>query len=68
MKKILFPYLLSIILILTLPETIAACPLCQGSGTKDTDFAYKGITLFLALLPIIGAWGIFYWIRLQNKK
>lgn len=45
-----------------------ACPLCQGAATKDTDFAYKGITLFLALLPILGAIGIFYWINMKYNK
>ena len=45
-----------------------ACPLCQGGAAKDTAFAYKGITLFLALLPILGAGGIFYWIKIKSNK
>lgn len=54
--------------IFLLPSVIEACPLCQGGAEKDTDFAYKGITLFLALLPILGGCGIFYWFYHQNKK
>ena len=47
----------------------AACPLCQsGDGyTQETISAYKGITLLLALLPIIGAGGIFTWIYRRQK-
>jgi len=51
------------------PMLTVACPLCQGGQgiSKETIFAYKGITLFLALLPILGSGGIFYWIYLKNK-
>ncbi len=51
-----------------LPFLSEACPMCQGGTSKDTIFAYKGITLFLALLPVLGGGGIFYWIYLRSKK
>lgn len=62
---------LSLILFLVIflvPVIAHACPMCQGGPSKDTIFAYKGITLFLALLPIVGAGGIFYWIYLRSKN
>ena len=54
--------------IILFPSIMAACPLCQGGAKKDTDFAYKGITLFLALLPILWAFAIFYWIKIKSKS
>jgi hypothetical protein len=64
MKKYL--KIFSIIIIaafLLLSSMTNACPLCQGGGySKKTTKAYKQVTLFLGLLPIVGAGGIFYWI------
>lgn len=54
--------------IFLLPLMVGACPMCQGGPSKDTVLAYKGITLFLALLPILGGGGIFYWIYLRSKN
>lgn len=54
--------------IFLIPLVGSACPMCQGGPTKDTILAYKGITLFLALLPILGGGGIFYWIYLRSKN
>lgn len=53
-----------------LPDILTACPLCQSGGgiSPQTVSAYKGITLFLAVLPIAGASGVFYWIYTKNKK
>jgi hypothetical protein len=45
-----------------------ACPMCQGGPSENTIMAYKCITLFLALMPIVGGGGIFYWIYLRTKK
>lgn len=50
------------------PLIVGACPMCQGGPSKDTILAYKGITLFLALLPIIGVGGIFYWVYIRSKR
>lgn len=50
-----------------LPVASNACPLCQAGATKRTNKAYKEVTAFLALLPIIGGGGIFYWLRSGSK-
>ena len=68
MRKINHIFILIFVLLIFLPAIADACPLCEGSGTKQTDFAYKGITLFLLLLPILGCGGIFYWMYLKNKN
>jgi len=59
-----------VVLFLLLPELGVACPLCQGgqSISKKTIFAYKAVTAFLALLPIIGCSSIFYWIYRKTSK
>lgn len=67
MRKIRVIILL--VLICSFSVCVDACPLCQGGQgiSKDTITAYKGVTLFLALLPIIGSAGIFYWIYKRKK-
>ena len=45
-----------------------ACPLCQAGATKRTQKAYEETTAILALLPLLSAGGIYYWIRKQGKK
>lgn len=67
MKKQLRFFILFIAFLLV-PVISNSCPMCQGAPSNDTIFAYKGITLFLALLPIIGAGGIYFWIYLRSKK
>lgn len=66
-KKLIF----SITLFLSC-RLLSACPLCQGGDgiSLETIHAYKSVTLFLALLPILGGAGIFYWIykRYQQPK
>jgi hypothetical protein len=51
-----------------LPALSDACPLCQAGATKRTNKAYTEVTAFLALLPIIGGGGIFYWLHAKSKK
>jgi hypothetical protein len=54
---------ITLLLLLLVAQAAWACPLCQGGGnTPDTVTAYKGITLFLALLPVGGGGLLFYWI------
>ena len=65
MKKNIWLSIFSILILL--PAIAGACPLCQGGASEKTAIAYKGITLFLALMPIIGGGGIFYWIYCKNK-
>lgn len=68
MKKKNYIFLI-ILYAVVFPAIANACPLCQGGGTtKDTITVYKGITLFLALLPILGAGGIFWWIKRQYNR
>lgn len=45
-----------------------ACPLCQAGATKRTQKAYEETTAILALLPLLGAGGIYFWIRKNGKK
>lgn len=53
--------------ILAFPEITDACPMCQPGFTKDQVSAYKGITLLLALLPIVGGTALFLWIFKKYK-
>jgi hypothetical protein len=64
-KNILF----LVILFIAIPFFADACPLCQGGQgyTKETIIAYKWVTAFLALLPMLMAFGIFRWI-FKNRK
>ncbi len=50
-----------------LPVVTEACPLCQAGATKKTQKAYEETTALLALLPILGGGGIFYWLYSKNK-
>ncbi|GAB1430651.1 hypothetical protein MASR2M18_14840 [Ignavibacteria bacterium] len=61
---------LALLVTLLWPDAIMACPLCQSDGgvSPQTVSAYKGITLFLAVLPLAGAGGVFYWIYVKNKR
>ncbi len=61
--------ILVLVVIVAAPFIIKACPLCQGGGTSpETIRAYKGITLLLALLPVLGGGILFYWIYTKIKK
>ncbi|MBX7153655.1 MAG: hypothetical protein U0Y96_06080 [Candidatus Kapaibacterium sp.] len=68
MKNI--PVLILVMAFVLHPEVLTACPLCQGGQgvSQQTIAAYKGITLLLALLPVVGAGGIFYWIYNKYKR
>ena len=63
-------YSILFVFIFSLPLVAPACPLCQGGQgySNDSIFAYKAMTLFLALLPILGCGGIFYWIYCKYKR
>jgi len=50
------------------PILSSACPLCQAGATKRTQKAYEETTAILALLPIVGGGGIFYWLYSRSKK
>lgn len=54
--------------LLALPYFANACPMCQGDTKGRTVKAYKGITLMLALMPIVGSAGISYWIYNKYKQ
>ena len=47
-----------------------ACPLCQGGQgvQKKTIDAYKKVTLFLALSPMIAGAGIYFWVKKSSRK
>lgn len=60
-------YLLLLLTLVLFPVFAGACPMCQGGTSKNMLSAYRIITLLLALLPILGGTGIFYWIYLKNK-
>lgn len=55
-------------LALFITASVMACPMCQGKSEGDVITAYKAITAFLALLPILGGIGIFYWIFKRNSQ
>lgn len=55
-------------LALLITTSIMACPMCQGEAKENTAVAYKAVTAFLALLPIIGGCSIFYWIFKKNRE
>ena len=61
-------YILLLVLLFAIPAIADACPMCQGPGSEETVSAYKKVTLFLAALPIFGAFGIFYWLYSRSKK
>ena len=52
----------------TAPAITNACPLCQAGATKKTQKAYEQTTALLALIPLIGGGGIFYWMYSRSKK
>ncbi len=54
--------------VMLLSASAQACPLCQAGATKRTQKAYEETTAILALLPLLSAGGIYYWIRKQGKK
>ena len=66
MKK--FKVLIIFIGIYLSPVFSSACPLCQAGATKRTQKAYEETTAILALLPIVGGGGIFYWLYSRSKK
>ncbi len=49
---------------------VVACPLCQGGQgvQKKTIAAYKKVTLFLALSPMVVGTGIYFLVKKQGKK
>lgn len=56
------------IMLAFLPALSDACPLCQAGATKRTQKAYKETTALLALLPLVGAGSIFFWLYSKYKK
>lgn len=70
MKKYILLFCFFGIALALFPQLGTACPLCQGGQgvSEKTIFAYKGITLLLALLPVVGCSAIFYWINLKTKQ
>lgn len=55
-------------LALLVTASVMACPMCQGKSEGNVITAYKAVTAFLALLPIIGGCSIFYWIFKRNRE
>lgn len=68
-SKRLFLFLILSVILLS-PSIADACTMCQGASgySKATVNAYRGITLLLAFLPILGGGGLFYWIYKRYKK
>ena len=56
------------IILMMSPMLSSACAFCQGGANKENIAGYEGITLFLALMPIISVGSIFYWIYAKSKK
>lgn len=56
------------LLALLITTVIWACPMCQGKSEGDVITAYKAVTAFLALLPIVGGILIFRWIFRSKKE
>jgi hypothetical protein len=65
MKKAL---LFVTVLVILSPMSTWACAMCQAGGTKENVAAWEGITLFLALMPLISVGSIFYWIYAKSKR
>ena len=68
MRNFRVKYLLLFLVLLALPILTVACPLCQAGATKRTASAYKETTALLALLPIAGGGGIFYWLYSKGRE
>jgi|GEM_PF-1914775 len=60
--------LLVAVLVVLLPMSTWACAMCQAGATKENVAAWEGITLFLALMPLVSVGSIFYWIYAKSKK
>ncbi len=61
--------LLTVFVVVCYGISMTACPLCQGGQglSENTISAYKGITLLLALMPLVGSASIFYWIHRRQR-
>lgn len=59
-----------LIIFVFLPWLSEACPMCQGGEgfSKDSIYAYKLTTAFLASLPILMGVGIFWWVKRKLQK
>lgn len=65
MKKIAF-----VLILLAAPFLAEACPMCQGGEgfSSQSILAYKITTAFLASLPILLGFGIFWWVRRRLRS
>lgn len=61
-------FILLFLFLFLVPEFSGACPLCEGGAKAETRTAYRGITLLLALMPVLGCIGIFRWLYLKQKN
>lgn len=67
MTRSLSTLLAAAALLVVLPETVAACPVCF-SATEENRLAFLGTTVFLSLLPLGMVAGAGLWIRRRSKE
>lgn len=58
---------LAVALLVALPETVAACPVCF-SATEENRLAFLATTIALSLLPLGMVGGAGLWIRRKIRE